>query len=67
MEKALIGADGTVLLDKCTKHGLWFDKGELRKVLSEGCAGSRDETSCLVRLLDEMFVSCSGKKQVEED
>ena len=35
MDKVLMGADETVVIDKCKKgHGLWFDGGELDTVIA---------------------------------
>jgi uncharacterized protein len=57
MDKVFIGNTVPVLLDRCLHHGLWFDRGELRKVLAEGCADSHRGagTSNLLQLLDEVF------------
>ncbi|HNY63965.1 MAG TPA: zf-TFIIB domain-containing protein [Deltaproteobacteria bacterium] len=59
MDKVFIGNAEPVLLDQCPDHGLWFDRGELTKVLSEGCADSHRGagTSGLLTLLDEIFAS----------
>lgn len=53
MEKIALGTTAPILLDRCRAHGIWFDAGELKKVLAAGCAQGRE--SRLVRLLDEMF------------
>lgn len=60
MGKILIGEEGSVELDECLEHGLWFDRGELGKALEAGCAVSPGNvrTSSLMRLLDEVFASC---------
>jgi uncharacterized protein len=57
MKKIFIGNAAPVLIDQCPAHGMWFDSGELRKVLSEGCADSHRDagTSGLLTLLDEVF------------
>jgi uncharacterized protein len=57
MDKVFMGNAAPVLLDQCSRHGLWFDRGELRKVLSEGCADSHRGagTSGLLLLFDEVF------------
>jgi Zn-finger nucleic acid-binding protein len=37
MDKIGCGKDGEIILDKCRKHhGLWFNKGELEKVVESG-------------------------------
>lgn len=52
MEKALCGDQDAVLLDRCPKgHGIWFDRGELRQVLTLGADGK------VLGLLNEMFAS----------
>jgi uncharacterized protein len=57
MKKLFIGNVVPVLLDQCPRHGLWFDRGELRKVLADGCVDSHRGagTSGLLELLDEVF------------
>ncbi len=50
MPKVLLGRHATVL-DRCERHGIWFDHRELREVLGEGSPGP------LVGLLDEMLAS----------
>ena len=62
MEKVLMtGSD--VLLDECPAHGLWFDGGELSKILEAGCGdrGEEDRADGLARLLDEIFTP--GKEE----
>jgi Zn-finger nucleic acid-binding protein len=42
-----------VKIDKCKKnHGLWFDKGELQKVVE---FGSADKENKIINLLKDMF------------
>ena len=53
MEKVQAGTDQEpVLLDRCPKHGLWFDAGELQQILH---ASERYRDSRLANLLKEMF------------
>jgi Zn-finger nucleic acid-binding protein len=53
MEKVSAGhAQNMVLLDRCGNHGIWFDKGELSKLLE---SGAFDPEGKVVRLLREMF------------
>jgi uncharacterized protein len=64
MKKVLIGNAAPVLLDQCPLHGLWLDRGELNKVLAEGCVESHRGagTSGLLTLLDEVFApGCEQK------
>jgi Zn-finger nucleic acid-binding protein len=53
MEKVHAGDDEhAVLLDRCPKHGLWFDEGELHQILD---ASDHYRDSQLATLLKEMF------------
>jgi len=52
MVKVNVGDEKEILIDKCRKdHGLWFDKGELKKVIE---FGSKEENK-IIDLLKEMF------------
>ncbi len=53
MTKIHLGPMNDILLDQCPVHGIWFDPGELKKIISAG----RDEkrSNLLVQLLDEFF------------
>jgi Zn-finger nucleic acid-binding protein len=52
MVKVHVGDERKVLIDKCKKdHGLWFDKGELRRVIQFGLK----EENKIIDLLKEMF------------
>ncbi len=50
MTKICIGGPA-IVLDRCEKHGLWFDRRELRAVLADSSPGP------LVKQLDEMLAS----------
>ena len=51
MLKFDVGEQEKVIIDKCKKnHGLWFDKGELQKVVEFG-----SENNKIINLLKEMF------------
>jgi Zn-finger nucleic acid-binding protein len=55
MEKVRVGqaGDQQELIDRCPKqHGLWFDRGELQKVLQ---MGKFDEDGKIRRLLGDLF------------
>ena len=55
MLKFHIGEQEMVMVDKCKKnHGIWFDKGELKKVVE---FGSDNKQNKIVNLLTEMFES----------
>jgi hypothetical protein len=55
MKKVFVGEERKILIDKCKKnHGLWFDKGELKKVVE---FGSDNKQNKIVNLLTEMFES----------
>lgn len=62
MTKVYCGDENKVLIDRCKKHhGLWFDKGELEKVVS---LGSIDRENKVLDLLREMFKhNLSGNKE----
>lgn len=53
MLKFYVGEQGKVMIDKCKKnHGLWFDKGELEKVIE---SGYKNKENKIINLLKEMF------------
>jgi Zn-finger nucleic acid-binding protein len=53
MLKFEVGEQAKVVIDKCKKnHGLWFDKGELQKVVE---FGSENKQNKIINLLKEMF------------
>lgn len=53
MEKVNVGKDQELLIDSCKRgHGLWFDKGELSKIIE---MGSREGENKVIELLKEMF------------
>ncbi len=53
MLKFDVGAKEKVKIDKCKRnHGLWFDKGELQKVVE---FGSVDKENKIINLLKDMF------------
>jgi len=53
MLKFDIGEEEKVKIDKCKRnHGLWFDKGELQKVVE---FGSVDKENKIINLLKDMF------------
>ena len=53
MEKVLCGTENKVTLDKCKRHhGIWFNEGELERVVE---MGGLDEHDKIVILLKEMF------------
>ena len=53
MEKVLVGKNEKITIDRCKKnHGLWFDEGELLRVIE---LGSLDKNNKIIALLNEMF------------
>lgn len=64
LKKVFIGNVAPVPLDQCPLHGLWFDRGELEKVMGQGCVDSHREagTSGLLELLDEVFAPGKAQK-----
>jgi Zn-finger nucleic acid-binding protein len=58
MKKVFVGEERKILIDKCKKnHGLWFDKGELKKVVE---FGSENKQNKIINLLKEMFENSAG-------
>jgi Zn-finger nucleic acid-binding protein len=51
MAQMVIGKQG-ILLDMCRDHGIWFDAGELEKILSES---PQENSGRLIYLLQEML------------
>jgi hypothetical protein len=57
MKKVFVGEERKILIDKCKKnHGLWFDKGELKKVVE---FGSMNKENKIINLLKDMFENSS--------
>ena len=57
MKKFEVGEQAKVLVDKCKKnHGIWFDKGELQKVVE---FGSENKENKIINLLKDMFENSS--------
>jgi Zn-finger nucleic acid-binding protein len=53
MDKVLCGKEENILIDRCRlHHGLWFDKGELEKLLE---SGGLDKDDKILYLVKEMF------------
>ena len=53
MEKVFVGDEDHILVDRCKYgHGLWFDKGELPKIIKIGSSGKDNK---VILLLKEMF------------
>jgi Zn-finger nucleic acid-binding protein len=53
MKKFEIGEKGKVVVDKCKKnHGIWFDNGELQKVVEFGSVNKENK---IINLLKDMF------------
>jgi Zn-finger nucleic acid-binding protein len=51
MNKMTIGMKG-IIFDRCGDHGIWFDAGELEKILSENLS---DNSGMLANMLQEML------------
>ena len=57
MIKVEVGEKGKVVVDKCKKnHGIWFDKGELQKVVEFGSVNKENK---IINLLKNMFENSS--------
>jgi Zn-finger nucleic acid-binding protein len=61
MSRVIVGrAQPPLLIDKCRRSdGLWFDRGELQSVLTQG---ELDEDGRIRRLLADMFGGASGPR-----
>ncbi len=67
MEKAWVGKDPKALIDRCPHgHGLWFDAGELQKVLRDLCTPDSPQYQDVVSFLGDAFhathVRCATKE-----
>ncbi|NWG27300.1 MAG: zf-TFIIB domain-containing protein [Ignavibacteriaceae bacterium] len=57
MKKFEIGDKNKVVVDKCRKsHGIWFDRGELKKVVEFGSVNKENK---IINLLKDMFENSS--------
>ena len=53
MDKAIVEGEEQIVIDKCKRgDGLWFDEGELEKVVEQG---SLDKNNKVIQLLKNMF------------
>ena len=53
MSKVFVGEEKKIIIDKCKKnHGLWFDQGELQKVVEIDTGNSNSK---IIKLLNQMF------------
>ena len=53
MDKVTAGMSTEVIIDKCKKnHGIWFDAGELERVIA---MGTIDNENKVLNLLQDMF------------
>ena len=53
MNKVLIESSEPIIIDKCKRNdGLWFDEGELEKVIE---IGSLDKSNKVIQLFKSMF------------
>jgi Zn-finger nucleic acid-binding protein len=56
MDKAWVGNDPKILIDRCpAEHGLWFDAGELQKVLREMLPPGSPQYQDVVSFLGDAF------------
>ncbi len=63
MDKVYVGENKDVLIDKCPDNdGLWFDKGELKEVIS--LASEENE---ILKLLNDLFSNKDNKNQSGEE
>ncbi len=53
MEKIYVGKEDKVIIDECKHgHGIWFDKGEILKVIKMGSVNQQND---IINLLTEMY------------
>ena len=56
MEKIAPGQADSIILDQCELHGIWFDRGELVRLMElEKGTGVSGQTNSLAARLHEMF------------
>jgi len=61
------GGNEPIVIDRCAKsHGLWFDRGELSRILSKG---NFDKEKKVIKLLTEVFgvKNCSPQRHREKN
>jgi len=64
MEKVVMGADETVVIDKCKKgHGLWFDGGELDTVIAGLKKASADAGAEVGSFLGDVLLASDGTEE----
>ena len=58
-------SEATLIIDKCPKgHGLWFDKGELKEIIS---IGQFDNQKKIQSILNDMFDETGSSEPTEEN
>jgi Zn-finger nucleic acid-binding protein len=66
IRKTAIGEQPRILIDACSNHGLWFDRGEVTQLM-ERLAGEhpreRDSKGHVINFLEEVFGSSESKRQ----
>ncbi|MDH3284080.1 MAG: zf-TFIIB domain-containing protein [Acidobacteriota bacterium] len=55
MEKALVGRQQPVLVDRCEDHGFWLDRGELGRIVRQLSPSSGSDEAVIIRFLGETF------------
>ena len=55
MEKALVGRRDPVLVDRCERHGVWLDAGELGSIVAQLDAAGISDQAIIVEFLGETF------------
>lgn len=62
MDKVHLGMEPRVLVDRCPSgHGLWFDAGELGRVVEQYAVGLKPGEDRVIRFLGEVFVAKGGE------
>lgn len=67
MDRAWTGGEQKVLIDRCPAgHGLWFDAGELQKVLRGLCHPDSPQYEDVVSFMGNAFQAAYGQDETRE-
>ena len=66
MDKVKLGEGAAVIIDRCPRlDGLWFDAGELGRIIELPAAGTADSQK-MINFLGEMFNRRAGRTEIED-
>ena len=66
MEKVWLGGAPKVLLDRCPRHGLWFDHGEMGSLIGQLAAAPGSHPEAVMRFMGET-IGASGAASPPDD